>query len=354
MEFDIDSGAYIAMAEGKMAEVLRPFANRVLGPMIVGALKSLGLNTDTAFLLLHAAAALVFVGAIAWLLKRRGCGWKTLPLLVAPWLFRLGYDIYLPDLLVASLTALFFVALERQRKGLAFLLLVPMMLARESSMIVAGVLVALAVWDGWRTRTWRTGEIVLPALALVVGMGLAGWLSRESPGNINGLGGLVYMPVKAVANAVFSFTGVQPWNDVYGRELTRFYTHEPIWRMACPVGLRFGRFTEVGIYEWHPWQIVTTLKIMFLGFGALSLYAAGKLRSAARRATPEAEWLRVAFWVGLAFWALTPISGFSPQRYVGYAWPLMWLWAAPRLASEPPRRYWTLLAAHAALVFVIF
>ena len=35
--------------------------------------------------------------------------------------------------------------------------------------------------------------------------------------------------------------------------------------------------------------------------------------------------VQVAALSGLAFWIAQPFSGYSPWRYVGYAWPLAWV-----------------------------
>ena len=342
--YDIDSPAYIAMAEGRWGEVWRPFANRVLGPMIA---------RYTGFGLLQIVAGLFFFAAVFWLLKRRNAPpCRALPFLLAPWLVNFALNIYMPDLVTCALTAAVFAAYAGCGPFAAIVLLPFAVMARESSAVIALVWLCLLArdWICGRRSRWQIVSCAVCILAAIfVGMKATALISAGSPGNINGMGAF-YLPVKAAVNGIFSITGLSPWNDVYARELPVFYTHAPLWKMACPAFLRLGRFTEIGIYEWHPWQALTTVKILLLGFGALVPYAILNWRTLNPRRFEG--WLELAFWSGFAYWILTPICGFSPNRYVGYAWPLVWFAVLPSLAEERRRTYLIWLVAHLAIIGV--
>lgn len=341
---DIDSGCYIALAEGRYDAVVRPFSNRVLGPLLA---QFIGFGA------VQVLAGVLFALAIVWLLRRCGVSiWKALPFLFAPWVVSFGYNLYMPDLLVCALTALLFGVYASYGLFAALPVLVLMMVARESTIVVAGVWVCLTLWEVWKGRLARRHGLFAIggiALAVMLGTAIVRLVSADSPGDINGLGAL-YMPIKALVMGLSSATGVIPWNDVYARELPQFYTHAPIWKMTCPAWLRLGCFAEIGIYEYRPFQLFVTLKIMLLEFGILAPYALFRRR--ALLAACASAWLRLAFWSGIVYWIFTPLCGFSPLRYIGYAWPLFWFAPVMLLQNEPPRRRLALLAAHFALLLL--
>ena len=147
--YDIDSTAYILMAEGRWGEVWRPFANRVLGPMIA---------RYTGFGTLQIMAGVLFFAAVFWLLKRRNvppC--RALPFLLAPWLVNFVLNIYMPDLVTCALTAAVFAAYAGCGPFAAIVLLPLAVMARESSAVIALVWLCLLVrdWICGRRSRWQ-------------------------------------------------------------------------------------------------------------------------------------------------------------------------------------------------------
>ena len=73
-----DSGWYLRLAEGRAAEVVQPFANRVLFPGLVQMVVAVtGWSTDTAFRLLALLALATLCLAVAYCLGKGSLGWPV-------------------------------------------------------------------------------------------------------------------------------------------------------------------------------------------------------------------------------------------------------------------------------------
>lgn len=337
---DIDSVCYIAMADGRYSEVMRPYANRVLAPFFAHYV---------GFPAVQALAAVLLAVSAFWLLRRMKVPFvRALPFLLAPWLFGFVFNIYMADLLVMALTMSFFAVFSACGPWLALPILLPMMMARESSAVIVVVWLGVLAWNLYKGRDrLRSAALVVGLVAVTaVAKTLVGIISADSPGILTELG-LAYLPAKAFVSLIFSVTGFRPWTDTYALKLSELYVHAPLWKMTCPEILRLGNFTEIGIYDWRPWQPLATVRIMLFGFGALIPYAIFRRHAwKAWMAEVNRPWLVIAAVSGLIFWALTPFCSFSPHRYIGYAWPLLWFFVLPHAVAETRRRYWVLLAVH--------
>lgn len=120
---DVDSAVYIQMAEGRMEEVVRPYSNRVLHPLLARQLINAGLSTSSAFTWIAYFSLIAFVWTTAALfIESLGtipeaqrllltgiCLFSPIPLLYFQ-------NIYLPDLFVAALTGCFFLSLSRKHE----------------------------------------------------------------------------------------------------------------------------------------------------------------------------------------------------------------------------------------------
>ena len=344
---DLDSDCYIAMADGRYCEVMRPYANRVLAPLLAHYV---------GFPAVQVFAFLLLAASTCWLMRRMKVPLlKVLPLLLTPWLINFAFNIYMADLLVMALTMLFFAVFAGCGPWLALPILMPMIMARESSAVIAIVWLCLLGWKIWKNRDRRQSAALAVGLVAVtfVAKALVGIISADSPGVLTELG-LAYLPAKAFAGLVFSTTGCRLWIDTYALKLPDLYTHAPLWKMACPEILRLGNFTEIGVYDCRLWQPVSTLKIVLLGFGAIIPYAISRRRSWKTWLKGLEPWAVVAVASGLVFWVVTPCCSYSPHRYIGYAWPLLWFLALPHAVGESPREYRKILVAHVLLVISYF
>ena len=198
---DVDSYSYQRMAEGRMADVVRPYANRVLHPMIVRW-------TGGSFEAVAGMTLLVTLAALAGLITLDGCRAgrdrrETLSeagffacLVCVPFLCSYLVEIYLCDLFVMALTVLFFWFLHKARLGWALVLLFLMQVARESTIVVAA---AFGLVSLLRRRWWTAAGVVG---AVAGAMAAVAFLSRESLNNIHDMGSLVYMGTKVFANGL--------------------------------------------------------------------------------------------------------------------------------------------------------
>ena len=335
---DVDSSSYRTMVRGEPA--CRPYANRVLHPMVVRAVMKTGVGERTAFVVVMGVSALAFYVLLlgrTWLVCP---SWKMFFLLLSPLWWVWGGNIYIQDMLTAALTALLFLVVHktscartgprRWRAALVACVAVTlflMQLTRESSAVFALALAVLA----WRERDSLLAWMSVGAMAL--GMATVSWIGLNALPSVNELSGLAYMACKVLANGVRNFTGLVPWNDGYAAHLACYYPDPPLWKCTLPAFLQWGNVHEIGIYSFVPKTIGVTFVVWLLYFpGALVL--AWRLvvsRKGLMRLFADGGWtqmpldVRLAFVSGGVFWLLTPFCGPSLMRLAGYSWPLFWV-----------------------------
>lgn len=337
--WDIDNGSYVNLALGRVSEVYRPYANRMLHPLMVrGVAAALGMRpivgcpawwiVQIAFLAAFLAGA---VALVARFLHRadmspactaRAFAYAAI-LLVSPLWFVWSGNPYIQDVPVAAFGVFFFHALVGGRTGLALACLALMMLTRESSVVVAAALGLVAIGG----RRWRlaVGAVLVTAGA----MAFSAWLGRESPGSISGMGSFSYMVTKTVAAGSYNLLGIHFWTDLHAVKLPWFYPDAPVWAMDLPAWIRFGGIRRVGIYSFDPMHVVNTFALWALPLvpPALVLFISRRMASLrlllAPRSLPLA--IQVAALSGFVFWLSQPFAGYSPWRYLGYVWPFAWI-----------------------------
>ena len=342
---DVDSSSYRMMARGESA--CRPYANRVLHPATVRGLSAAGVPMSAAFAATTIASALVFYALLLARMRRIRPTWKVFALLVSPLWWVWGGNFYIQDMVAAAFAAILFCATDmascaaggkfpyRRKTGLCLvaLSLFLLQLTRESSVVFAMTLAVLA----WRGKDRRLA--LASVAAMVAGMAVVAWASRNASPNTNELGGFAYMVCKVVANGVRNFTGMIPWNDGYAARLAFYYPDPPLWKCTLPTFMQWGNVHEIGVYSFKPGTIAVTLATWLLYFpGALPLLA--RLRGEGRLSVFVCGGfarlpldVRLALVAGGAFWILAPFSGTSLMRLVGYAWPLFWI-ALPHLDEK--------------------
>ena len=148
-----DSMVYRALALGQNDKVPGSIAGRILHPLSIRLVSSVfGLNIDTAFLAVGIVTLAVLCVSLAWILKQTtGFGALVLPLLFTPLVVHYMFGLYYcQDLFYAALLSCFFAAMLRGYKRIALLLLLPLYLARESTILLAVALGAMA----WLDSDW--------------------------------------------------------------------------------------------------------------------------------------------------------------------------------------------------------
>src|ERR1700691_4183859 len=297
-----DSSYYLAMAEGRWDQVAAPWGYRIGLPWMASQLSRWAhLSTPTSFLVLGIGSVGILVASMAFLL--RGQLWILPLLLLSPVAGTLVYSYFLPDLMFSALVALFFVLLSVEWWWVAALLLFPMMLVRESTLVLTAIAVLVVPRSRWSaiaiTATlagFFVSHIAVPPLA-----------------NVHGMGGLLYLVLKIPFNAMKNLAGivVVP-NTLRGQE---GYT--------CPaafsLSIHLGKIREVGVCRPDLSLPLTTLAIMLTTFGT------GPLMLVTGIEAPAQTWMRIAVLYGLAAFLLAPITGAAIDRLASYGCPLCWL-----------------------------
>jgi hypothetical protein len=309
-----DAGQYRLLALGQHGAVPAPFSARILGPTIAGWLgRVTGRGVDTGFLLLGIVCLIALLGLMAGLLW----SWRA-PLVLSAAIFLMPFwvdifhDYYLPDLLHAALLAALLLCLLSGYTTLAFLLLFPAYLARESTLLVALCLV-FACWRRIRLR---------PALVGAVAILSAGLISRHynqaAPVSVHGISGGAYILGKLIWGFFKNVLGLPLWTNTLAE-------CSPIWVKAIPPGAHFGAIRSIGLCQPSLWGPTRLLLAWFGIFGigpALALVLWRKLVSPVRELTRgRAMVFRFCLVYGLISILMTPLLGASADRLVEYGWP---------------------------------
>ncbi len=309
-----DAGQYRLLALGQHGAVPAPFSARILGPAMAGWLgRVTGLGVDTGFLLLGIVCLMALLGLMAGLLW----SWRA-PLVVSAGIFLMPFwvdifhDYYLPDLLHAALLAALLLFLLSGYTSLAFRLLFPAYLARESTLLVAFCLV-FACWRRIRLR---------PALAGALAILAAGFISRhynqEAAVSVHGISGGPYIVGKLIWSFFKNVLGLPLWSNTLPE-------CSPIWMKAIPPGWHFGAIRSIGLCQPSLWGPTRLLLAWFGVFGigpALALTLGRKLLSPSPEPPPGGAMVfRFCLVYGLISILMTPLLGASADRLVEYGWP---------------------------------
>lgn len=327
-----DSVAYRAMALGRFDKVPGTISGRVLHPACVRLVSYLsGLNVDQAFFLVALATLAALVGTVAWILKTTtGFGALVLPLLFTPVVVDGMFGLYYcQDLFYAALLSGFFVALMKGRKWLALLLLFPLFLTREST-----ILLAIA----WGTAAWFDSDAKLSFACIAVmlaGIVVSRLFAALGAPNIHHTSELVFLALKPPFDSLRNLFGV----ILIPAEMRgmKGFTCPPALIVHLPRWLRYGSTGEFGICR-PDGQIpihTLTLWLSLFGVGPALVWALLR-RDGCRALAGRPQWLKVAAVYGVACFFIAPAVSFWLKRDIGYAWPLFWI-AIPALFATLPR-----------------
>lgn len=327
-----DSAHYHAVAEGRIAEIHDPFTKRVLYPWLVRQTAQLtGLSIEASFTVWGNLAFVVFAVVLLSLIQRYvRSSWFTLAFFLTPVNLILARENQLPDLLHASLLALFFLVLYERRLVVSLVLLALLQLTRESTLLVTFFFVIF-------TFVRRRWVVAMLAIAIsVAGLGVAGKVAKQGLPNVHGVNNVVYLAAKVPYNLSKNVFGVYFWTDTSARNKPESFPDEPIFRMNSPSWLPTGKIKEFGLYKIDLTKPLVTIAQMLTLFGVLPVLVMPFLF---RRSTwaPPAETrqyvLPIAFGYGAMSYWLAPCLGASTDRLISYGWPCFWI-AAPMLISD--------------------
>ena len=336
----IDSYWYRMMAAGGNAA--KPFGNRVLAPFVVRlAARLTGCSLDQGFYALGLTGIWALLcGVLMPVLRRKqavGLCLAILPMFFWQDLFR---NYFLPDLPHAALLAIFFLMLRARWWYAAAAMLLPLYLARESTLLVSLIAVPVV----WRLVGRGTGLLFL--VFSLLGVGASKSASRHALPNIHHLDDTLYLMAKVPWNFSQNVLGLHLWANTF--------VDEPIpphvWRL--PPSLHLGTIHAVGYYPPSLHAPLQSLMILLLLFGLGPCAVLCLLyRVPWRRLLPPGEpYLWVAAIYGAVAYLLAPSLGASLFRLVGYGWPLFFIYLPAMLPRVWTRwRVWQvacLLGAH--------
>ncbi len=327
--YQADTEFYLAMARGEPA--MMPFAERQLGPMLArGFAQLFHVPVEQGFFDLGVLYLLFFLGTVAFLLVRSGAPVWMIPALAGMMFWGLQFNaLVMPDLLYAALLCGFLLLLRGRQVMAACLLLFPMMLARESTLLtVACLLVA-----GWRRLT--RGQIAASVVAVGAGILTLQRLTANALPNREHLPAMLYMVAKVPWNLMRNVLGIGVWANVYPT------CEVPKWQVAVHLGPLQAIGTCGAVLELP----ARALGVAMAMFGLLPVML-WMVRKTARRS--DDLMLRFALLYGAVSFVAAPLLGEVFLRLFGYGWPLF-LVALPLLLG---RSGWNFTSMWAAAAFV--
>ncbi len=338
---DSDVRFYLPMFNGIFEGIKAPFSSRVLYPLLVSLIS----GDFPVEWVTWTASALMSVGFL-WILKEifEELGFPPLLKWVGvaggylPFTFT---EPMMPDLIGMLLFALIILLWIKKQPIWAIAMMFPLAMARESYLLFALVLVALA----WRSQYRWYGV----AAFVIFGLGMfAASLVTDSIGNRQGLSSGLYLLLKIPVNFARNYLGLSIWTET----LDEIIQQRPDMVFELPPFLQVGEIRSVGIVEWNfsimAWTFASVLGLHGL---AMPLYIRG--RHLIRQTLRETPWiLRVVAVASLVTIVLGPSLGATVSRLVGYGWPMASVIVPLVLMRLAPERRDKLAVIHLVLLSV--
>jgi hypothetical protein len=330
--YDGDSGHYIAMAEGRVSEVHKPFTARVLHPALAGFLSRMtGLSVDASFFVTNVVGLAVLVSAGLSLILRQVPSLRLATAIVLAPLILLAFrEIYMPDIMHAAIAAVFFLLLARGALWYAVPLLFFMQVTRESTLLLTFFVFLVAAYH---RKFWFAAAAIVVTL---LGMGVVSRVAGEGQGNVHGASTLVYFVGKVPLNALPNLFGVRIWTNSHAKNDPATFPDEPLVKFDLPSWLSSGSMRKVGIYKFDPVIPLTMLRVFLNHLGVVPSLVISVIFLRRWRLTRQEEFSfvgQIALAYGVAAYLLIPCLGTAIGRYVAYAWPMAWV-ATPELLAR--------------------
>jgi hypothetical protein len=330
-----DTANYLSIAAGEGHRAMLPFASRQLGPLIVrGLTHLLHVSVQTGFLIEGVLSLIFFMSGVLYLLVRSGAPRVMLPAVAGLLFWSLQFNaLVMPDLFYAALLCGLLLLLYRQNFLAAALMMFPLALARESTLLT----LACFLIAGWRRL--RTREVVAALVAVVAGMLTVGRLAANALPNREHISPALYL------------VGKIPWNllkNIFGLVMSsNSYQACEVPRWTIP--LHIGPLRQIGYCSFAPILPAAVIACGLASFGLLFLLLI-KVRGV-RVTTGSRQDMLLRFCVvyGVISFVLAPLLGESFTRLFDYSWPLFFV-ALPILLGAAPTIF---SSARAALAFLV-
>ncbi len=320
----VDSEWYLLIAKGLGAEAIQPFTARQLDPLLARCISGIAhISLLHGFLILGLASLLITAGITGWILCRSGATVLAIAAVAGLYFWPALFGSFmLPDTLSAALLACFLFCLWRDSFAWAAVWLLPMFLARESTILVLLCLV-IAGWRRLRWPVWTTA-----AIASLAGLGIVRSLSAHSLANREHLNPLLYMAGKIPWNFFGNGLAMQPWSAAVSSSC-----RVPRYTATLPFHLHIAGSATVGLCGWNAaWQ-VESLLVALCSFGLLPLLAAFLALRHGRAFWTEDLFTRFCIVYGGLSFFIAPLLGHTVERLFLYSWPVFLL-ATPLAASR--------------------
>ncbi|MEM2352370.1 MAG: hypothetical protein QXT26_08195 [Thermoproteota archaeon] len=320
--FDVDSKYYKDIAEGRIYNVVKPFSNRILHPIIVGMMrKFFGINTDLSFFVVGVLSLIVLVLGVSLIAKSIIPYPAVIAFLLSPFLLQLFRDYYLPDIFHAAILALFFVCLLHSKTRMALLCLFLLHLTRESTLLLTLIILIL----GLHRRLW---EITVGAiLVAVVGIIITSYVANLGQPNIHDLNDVVYMLFKVPYNFLRNVFGLILWTNTLASNNPEAFPQEPLLKISVPSYLPLGAIHSLGIYGFNASYPLSTITHLLSTFGVLPSFVVFNLNKLKRQLMKGEVHMvfSLALLYGLLSFVIGTSVGASVSRLIGYGWPCFWI-----------------------------
>ncbi len=309
-----DAGVYLDIAYGQ--PVMAPFAWRQLGPLLARVTAVLlQVPVESAFLIEGTLALAIFLGVVLALLRRSGAPRWMFPAVAGLFFWSQQFNgLALPDLTYAALLAVFLLLLSRERYLLAGVMLLPLEVARESTLLALICLLIVGY------KRLRRQEIVAAVAATLAGAGMVRLLTRHALPNREHLPAIFYMAAKLPENLLKNVFGAVLWANLY--PVCAAPTHR--------IALHLGPLHEIGLCAFAPGYPRQTAFLALASFGLFPLL----LWRVRKRIGLQSASVLLRFCVlyGATSFLLAPVLGRQVGRLFGYGWPLF-LVALPLLMA---------------------
>ena len=311
-----DAGYYVKIAAGQ--PVMLPFASRQLGPLLVrGLVHAFGISFHSGFLIEGTVAMLVVFATVLWYLLHSGTPRFMIAATVGLFFWSCQFnDLVLPDLFYGALICVVLILLDRQRFLLAALMMLPLAVARESTLLtVVCLLIA-----GWRRL--RIGEAAVALASTAAGMLIVRRLTANALPNREHISPVLYLFAKTPWTFLKNFTGIAPWSNVYPTLCA-----VPRWQLA----VHLGPVHAVGVCRFDPNPPLLLLHYALASFGLFPLLflAVRRFRkplapqTGSAQESPRAQiFLRFCVIYGVISFVVAGLLGETFQRLFAYSWPL--------------------------------
>jgi hypothetical protein len=322
-KYGSDAEWYVAIANGHIGEVIKPFSGRFFQPLLAGQISSyLGLSINRSFLLLTIVSMALFLVVNAFLLKKTiKSSLLLVPIFLLPYFAVILKAFVLPDFFYIFLLSLFFLELFYKKESLSLLVLFLLFLTRESTIILGLIFFVVCLA---RSRKLLSAAALLVVLASIFITQKVGNLGLPDAYHLNGFS---YLILKAPYDFLSNVFGVRLWTNALPNVCA------PAFLFNLPQNLVLGSINKIGFCGFSALAPLQTIVALLTVFGAMPFVLFYTLFSNFKLILGKAPlWAVVSVIYGaIAFFTSVFVTN-AIERSAGLGWPAFLL-ATPFLVG---------------------